>query len=169
MEPKILEKDEIILIGFSFFGDPFQLSDDWTSENEIGRLWKRFFSYLGTHKSSLKHIVDPNVAYEVHIVHKETPTTGNMDIFVGLEVKTLEDIPPRVLVKILPATKYAVFTLVGQEITSDWGWTIYREWLPASGYQESFPFSFQYYDQRFKGLDNIKESVLDVYIPIKDR
>ena len=42
MEPRIVESERIILVGFSFFGDPFALSAGWTEENEIGRLWQRF-------------------------------------------------------------------------------------------------------------------------------
>ncbi|GEM_PF-3859724 len=41
MEPTIRELDQIILVGFSFFGDPFAESSGWTEENEIGRLWNR--------------------------------------------------------------------------------------------------------------------------------
>jgi len=50
MEPTMIEKRQMILLGFSFFGDPFKISGGWTEENEIGRLWKRFMAYLSKHR-----------------------------------------------------------------------------------------------------------------------
>ena len=38
VEIHYFEKDQIILLGFSFFGDPFSISGEWTEDNEIGRL-----------------------------------------------------------------------------------------------------------------------------------
>jgi predicted transcriptional regulator YdeE len=57
--------------------------------------------------------------------------------------------------------------LHGAEITSDWYQMIYQDWMPTSGYHQSGSYSIQRYDQRFKGLDQIDDSVLDVYIPIE--
>ena len=65
----------------------------------------------------------------------------------------------------LPATEYAVFTLKGKQISSDWHLEI-DQWISKAGYQGAHPFSFQYYDERFKGLDKIGESQLDVYMPV---
>lgn len=167
MEPKIIEKDQIILLGFSFFGDPFTVSGGWTEENEIGILWKRFMTFMENNRNRIKHITDSEVCYEVHLCNEGTASKGNFEIFVGLEVEKLEDVPVEMLIKILPPTKYAVFTLKGEQITSDWGRKIYHEWIPSSEYQEAYEYLFQYYDNRFKGLKNIEESVLDIYVPIK--
>lgn len=165
MEPTIIERGQIMLIGFSFFGDPFQASSEWTEENEIGRLWHRLMAYLAEHGGSLKHL-KPDVGYELHVEHPETAAKGHFEVFVGLEIERLEAAPVELLLKILPATQYAVFTLRGQQINSDWPRTIYQEWLPGSGYQAAYPYNFQYYDQRFKGLDRLDESEIDVYVPI---
>jgi len=45
MEPRTTQGERIVLAGFSFFGDPFAETGYWTEENEIGRLWNRFFRY----------------------------------------------------------------------------------------------------------------------------
>ena len=74
--------------------------------------------------------------------------------------------PVELLVKVLPPATYAVFTMRGQQIISDWHHAIYHQWLPQSGYQIAGGYSFQFYDHRFKGLDNVDESVLDVYMPV---
>ena len=165
----MIEKGQVILVGFSFFGDPFQLSGEWREENEIGRLWQRFMTYMAHHGDQIKHLTNKSVCYEVHIEHEETPLKGHYEIFVGIEVEQLEDIPVDVLMKILPPTTYAVFTLKGQQIASDWSRMVYYDWLPGSGYQVAYNYGFQLYDHRFKGLQNLDESELDIYIPVKSR
>lgn len=166
MEVKVIDRDQIMLAGFSFYGDPFETSAGWTEENEIGRLWVRFMTYCSNHPQFGQHFDVETTNYELHIEHDETSTKGFYEVFVGVQAESLEHVPFDVLVKILPATQYAVFTLSGEEITSDWNRMIYNEWLPGSGYKVTHPYSFQLYDSRFKGLDKIEESILDVYIPV---
>lgn len=167
MEPTaIIEKGQMLLVGFSFFGDPFSMSGEWTEENEIGRLWHRFISYMTKNQDCIKHIVDNEVAYEVHVEHEETKLKGHSEVFVGVEVEELEDVPVEMLMKTLPPITYAVFTLKGQQITSDWPKMI-GQWMTQSGYQQAYTYGFQRYDQRFKGIERIDESELDVYVPIK--
>ena len=168
MEPAFVEKGPMILVGFSFFGDPFKASSGWTEENEIGRLWQRFITYLMDHRDRIKHIAGGKVSYELHVTHEETASTGDFEVFVGVEVERLEDVPVELLVKILPATKYAVFTLEGTQITSDWSKMI-SEWLPQAGYESAGHYGIQRYDRRFKGVENIEESELDVYVPVRRR
>ena len=166
MEPQIVEKPQMMLLGLSFFGDPFSLSAGWTEENEIGRLWKRFMAYLAEQGQQLRHVVSDAVAYEVHIYHEETPQTGEFEVFVGVEVSQLEGMPLEMSAKILPPATYAVFSLEGEQIASDWPLLITSQWLPEAGYQADHSHSIQVYDERFKGVQRIDESVLDVYIPL---
>ncbi len=155
----------MLLGGMSFFGDPFSISAEWTEENEIGRLWNRFIAYLMKEDWDLLSTEDRTM-YEVHTEHDETDQKGNFEVFVGKEVDTLDKVPVELLVKVLPASTYAVFTLKGADITSDWPRAVYQEWLPASDYRLAHPFGFQLYDERFKGMDKLKESTLDVYVPV---
>ncbi len=166
METRIVESDRIVLVGFSFFGDPFAASGGWTEENEIGRLWSRFIAYIEQHGERIQ-LVDAMVGYEVHIEHPETAAKGHYEVFVGAKVAQLQDVPVQLLVKVLPPTRYAVFTLVGEEITADWSKHIYAEWMPAAGYQKAHPFMFELYDERFKGIDHLDESIIDIYVPVK--
>jgi AraC family transcriptional regulator len=83
-----------------------------------------------------------------------------------MEVAQIEDVPIELLVKVLPAVTYVVFALKGRQITSDWSHVI-GKWMSRTGYERAYPYGFELYDQRFKGLDNIEESELDVYVPIK--
>jgi predicted transcriptional regulator YdeE len=168
MQPTIVQKDEIILIGVSFYGDPFETSAGWTEDNQIGRLWQRLLTYLAENPDKIQHPVAEQASYEVHIYGPETMTKGLFEVFIGVAVEQLETVPVDLLVKVLPATKYAVFTLEGEKISSDWHLEI-DQWIKAAGYEHAHPYSFQYYDARFKGLDRLAESQLDVYMPVKKR
>lgn len=149
----------------SFYGDPFDARGAWSEENQIGRLWARFMAYLDHNSQRILHCLPEDVAYEVHVYGEETMTQGLFEIFVGVQVERLESPPVELLAKVLPASHYAVFTFHGEQITSDWVWEIDR-WLAESGCQRSHPYSFQRYDRRFKGMDRIAESTLDVYLPV---
>ena len=166
MEPKIMDLPEIVLAGFNFYGDPFRLSGGWTEENEIGRLWVRFMNYLREHHDRLPPLKDDHVCYEVHIQHPETPERGEYEVFVGMEIQRLEHLPVELSVKVLPARQYAVFTLKGQQITSDWEQGVVGKWFSRSGRQADDSYGFQRYDQRFKGLDQVEESEIEVYVPL---
>jgi len=166
MQPTIVRKNKITLVGVSFYGDPFETSAGWTEDNQIGRLWQRLMAYLAKNPDKIKHPVPVQASYEVHIYGPETMTKGLFEVFIGIAVERLETVPVDFLIKVLPTAEYAVFTLKGKQISSDWHLEI-NEWIAAAGYEHAHPYSFQYYDARFKGLDQIEESQLDVYMPVK--
>lgn len=169
MKPVIIHSQPITLAGFSFFGDPFAESSGWKEENEIGRVWNRFMVFLSNKGADIHHIQEASCFYEVHINHPETATTGHVEVFVGIQVSQLQEIPVELSIKRLPESQYAVFTLEGELIASDWYKLIYEEWLPASGYLAPFPYMFELYDQRFKGIDRLDESVIEAHIPIQPK
>jgi len=168
MKAEIVEKPALLLVGFDFFGDPFRSYSGWSEENEIGRLWARWIAYLQNAQPPLSHVLPQSVMYEVHVYHPETLQTGEFEVFVGNEVSAFDEFPPEVVVKTLPASRYAVFTLSGQEITADWPWVMDTEWLPALGVRRRTTYNFQRYDARFKGMDALDASELDVYVPLED-
>ncbi len=170
MDPtQITDRPRLLLAGFSFFGDPFAFSDGWSMDNEIGRLWQRFMAFLAAHEQQLPGMTPERAMFEVHVEHPETRSQGRFEVFTGIAIEGFEALPVELVVKVLPPTTYAIFTLCGEAIIGDWGQRIYQEWLPQSAYCPAYPYSFQYYDERFKGLDRIEESVLDVYIPVAPR
>lgn len=166
-EPIIVESPGLLVVGLNFFGDPFASSAGWTEENEIGRLWQRMMRYLEHHPDAIRHPRDPDAMLEIHLWNETAEQTGEYDVFVGMTVTVVENVPVDLLVKVLPATTYAVFTLEGEEITGDWAKSIYAEALPAAGYQTAHDYMIQWYDARFQGLDQVADSKLDVYIPVK--
>ncbi len=162
MQPKIIDSEKIILAGMSFYGDPFDTHSGWDEENHIGQLWKRFFRFLAKKGEAIQ----PSGLYEVHIYSDETREKGLFEVFVGFQVTEISEIPLELLIKVLPVTQYAIFTFQGEQITADWE-KIMEQWLADSGYQSPNTYNFQYYDERFKGMDQLAESTLDVYIPIQ--
>ena len=171
-EPLIIDEEKMVLIGMEFFGDPFKTSESWSSQNEIGILWSRFSNFMSREENEVFQAkIDTKEAFEVHIESRDTTRTKEFHVFVGYPLKDpadLIDLPLELVIKILPATKYALFTLKGKEITSNWAEKIYNVWLANSEYVSSHRFLIERYDaERFKGLgEQLDESELDVLIPV---
>lgn len=165
-EPRLVDAPGMTVVGLNFYGDPFETSAGWTEENEIGRLWNRFIAFWEHRADEIPSVRYPDVMLEIHIWGDNTEVTGEFDVFVGVEVTALDHLPVPLLVKILPTTTYAMFTLEGDEITGDWAQSIYRGWMGQHGYRSAHPYMIQWYDSRFQGLDNVEASRLDVYIPV---
>ncbi|MHA1557781.1 MAG: GyrI-like domain-containing protein [Candidatus Heimdallarchaeota archaeon] len=167
MEPKIVNKDEMKLIGCVFYGDPFHSVKGWEMENEIGKLWVRFSNLISEVKHQLKDsIINPTISYEVHIDPVVVKEEKKWYVFIGVEVKNFDNAPLEMFCKILPKTKYAIYTAKSTNFreANDY---IYKEWLPKSKYKESHSFQIQAYDStRFTGMGE-NESEIDFYIPIK--
>ena len=161
MQPVIQRYPRIILAGFSFFGDPFHSHAGWTETNEIGRLWQRLLQYLGQQGSEQQY---PSRSYEIHLQNHQTHQTGEFEVFVGFDIPNLDQVPVELCLKFLPEGEYAVFTLQGEAIQMDE--PIIDRWLKDNGYTMASPLFVQRYDERFKGLDHLAESELDVLVPI---
>jgi predicted transcriptional regulator YdeE len=165
--PILIDHPPASIVGMTFYGDPFSASAGWTEENEIGRLWARMMAYWQAHSATLRHVREPGVMLEIHVWSEASRHTGEFDVFVGVEVAELEAVPVDLVVKLLPATTYAIFTLEGEEITTDWPQQIYQAWMSEASYESAHPYMIQHYDARFKGLDHLEGSELDIYIPVK--
>ena len=166
MKPAITDKRKIILVGVDFYGNPYQEAGGWSQQNAIGQLWNRFNNFYAKKKDSIKHLVSES-GYEVWIDFEGEENSKNDYIFVGMGVKMLDELPLELVARILPETNYAVFTLKGAEIKSNWPPKILSEWLPETGLEQSFTFIMEYYDtKRFKGVDD-PSSELDIYVPVK--
>jgi AraC family transcriptional regulator len=165
MEPRVVKEQVWIVVGMGFYGDPFSQAAGWSEDNEIGLLWQRFSALFEKQGGGIKHAADPEAMLEIHVETEESGEKGLFEVFVGMRVERLEDVPLECTVKILPATEYAVFTLEGEEIISDWG-KMMQDWMTESGYRQAHKYGVQYYDRRFKGLDKVKDSMLDVYVPV---
>ncbi len=172
MEARVVKSDGILLVGMSFYGDPFERASAWDEDNEIGALWKRFGSYCAAEPSAVAARADDGtVGYELHIRHAETAKTGRYEVFVGVEVRSLEAVPIRLSAKVLPPADYAVITVRAYEMDGDWMRKMFEEVVPGLGrsVDEAAAFSFERYDERFRGMDTLAESAFDYYIPLSPR
>lgn len=168
MQHEIVERDRIILAGMVFYGDPFKDNEGWSEENEIGKLWGKFSTVWDRGGEWTERVINPDIGYEVHIEPDDYHETKEFYVMVGAQVEEVEHLPLEFFVKVLPSTTYAVSTLRGSEITSNWPDTIYKEWLPQSAYEEAYKFTVERYGPSFKGTDD-PESELEIWVPIRPR
>lgn len=168
MEPQITRKLSLKLVGCVYYGDPFHHGEEWTVENEVGKLWQRFMSLSQKYSSLLAGIsAKKNSAYEVHIEPEEYRTTKNYYVFVGVEVTSIEEIPLEMFVKVLPETRYALFTtkLKDKHLAAQ----VLENWIPQNGYEQAYPYIIEAYDaNRFRGIDDVT-SEIDWYLPVKEK
>jgi predicted transcriptional regulator YdeE len=166
VEYTIIKKKRIILVGMDFYGNPYKEAGGWSMQNAIGQLWKRFSAFYEKKKDTIKHLASES-GYELWVDFDGKEDPKDDYIFVGAAVKKLQDPPLELVARILPETKYAVFTLKGDEIKSDWPSKAATQWLTETGLQRSYPYIIEYYDsKRFKGVDN-KNAELDIYVPVR--
>lgn len=168
MKIQIVEKGPIFLAGMSFYGDPFHEAGDWSMDNEIGYLWRRFMDYWQKNQEFLKSISPNKDFYEAHIHTPESSGKGFFEVFVGQEVAQdcLSSLLPELCVKVFPPNQYARVDLVGDQILSDWYMDLDLQ-LNQKGWQRKDLYFFQVYDERFKGMDRISESELSAFIPVE--
>ena len=163
----IIHETALWLVGMNFYGDPFSNASPWEEANAVGTLWGRFMNLWENAPEAIKEQRTPNQMAEIFFETGETEAKGVYEVFVGVIVHRINEIPLSCVAKYLPANTYAVFTLRGAEITDDWLNRVVSEWLPTSGYRVAANYSIQIYDQRFQGVDRIDVSEIDVYIPIQ--
>ncbi len=165
MKKELVHLDSMLLGGVNFYGDPISTKGGWDSENEIGKTWSRFMGYLTDHPERPYSRNKPYM-YEVHIYGSETAGKGYFEVFVGEEVNSAQ-LPVALCSKFIPESDYMKLTLFGNEITGDWWQKLDSEIIPAKGVGRNSPYIIQAYDERFKGMDDIGNSILDVYIPVE--
>ena len=168
MNPKIIPRRPIILVGMNFFGDPFNKASSWSEDNEIGRLWKRFNLFLENNPESINYRKNTAAFLEVHIINEQINETGEYEVFVGTEVEKIKEIPLECAAKFLPSTEYAVFSISGKEITDMDLWKkVYDEWIPNAGYESSYNYNFQFYGKKCFDLNKIEDAKVDLYFPVR--
>jgi predicted transcriptional regulator YdeE len=165
METKLVSLHPLLLGGLCFYGDPISAKGGWDSENEIGKTWSRFSEFLRENPDR-PYSSHGGTMYEIHIYGIETRSKGYFEVFVGEEVNTAQ-LPIALSTKFIPASDYLKITLNGNEITGDWWHELDTKIMPSSGSKRNFAYLIQAYDEKFKGMDKIEDSILDVYIPVE--
>ena len=153
MDPKIIDLEALNLVGVAYYGTP--------EGGAFGKAWDRFIKF----DELISHRANKN-SYGVEIYGPDFFQGGQWTYFPSVAVSSLQEIPVGMLGTILPASKYAVFTVTGRLARiGEMFQYAYHDWLPASKYEVAYPFDFELYDGRFHG--DVDDSIIDIYIPIK--
>jgi predicted transcriptional regulator YdeE len=166
MQTELVHLHSMLLGGVNFYGDPISTKGSWDSENEIGKTWNRFMEYLTEHPERPYSCNKPYL-YEIHIYGSETACKGYFEVFVGEEIHNAQ-LSMALCTKYIPESDYIKITLYGHEMTGDWWQQLETDIIPAQGVRKNSSYIIQAYDERFKGMDDIGNSILDVYIPVEN-
>jgi AraC family transcriptional regulator len=155
-EPDLLECEEKLLVGISFF-----IEED-CAINDLSKEWGRFMNELNT----VKHKLQPEKLYQVQYWSDQQELNG-LYFFIGVEVTQLEDINSLFVVKTIPKGRYLRFVHKG--LANKVGYTykfIYNQFLPNTDFKLTQPFNFEYYGPKCLGPYN-ENSESEIYIPVE--
>jgi AraC family transcriptional regulator len=157
MEPKIVTLGPIHLAGQPYFGSP--------EGGEFGKAWARF----DTKNHPVPNRTDPKLYYGLEIYGPEFMSEHKWTYMPCVEVRDFSELSGLLFGKTLPARTYAVFTaLHGLASIPETFMYAYDQWLPASKYEATYEFDFEFYDDdRFHG-DGPDEQI-DLYIPVREK
>lgn len=157
VEPKIIEKAAMQMVGLAFKGEP--------TPDKIMPLWVELLARAG----EIKNAVNPDEAWGAYIMLDEEENSMNMICFAGFEVSKPTDLPEGMEVLEVPAGKYAVFTHIGllDNLKETYGY-IYGVWAQTNDkyFLNNAP-QLEFYGPNFEGGST--ESQLDLLIPIIDK
>ena len=146
MEPKIITKKEMIIVGLT------------SDRSDICGLWTKY----SEREKDIEHKVE-GAGYELHRFLKDS-----IEVTVGIEVTQAEAISEGLSVIHVPAGQYAIFT----HRIANGGYEglnpVMNKWLTTGSYEQADNFIIEVYDERFKG-GNQPDSEIDFWIPIKPR
>lgn len=161
MEPRIIKKDALKLIGLMYYGD----NKNW----EIPKIWDAFLPMM----EKISNRLPVREAYGVCFYTDSFTKNGLFYYLAGIPVSSLEEIPMALVGKTFPASEYSVFTHKGliagktNDIRETFTY-IYGTWLPKSSYINPYAFDFEFYDEHYKGRED-PASEIDICIPIRKR
>lgn len=152
MEYTLIEKPALTVVGMLYEGG--------NPNNEIGATWMRFNQRSAEIKNALEE-----AAYGVCVTRPDLPQ-GAFEYLCGFAVSKLEDVPAGMVVRNLPATRYAVFKHVGplESLRATYN-AIYQQAMPKSGLEINGMFDMEVYTDEFK--DFAPDSVFYIYVPVK--
>jgi predicted transcriptional regulator YdeE/DNA-binding transcriptional MerR regulator len=152
MEPKFVDLPTFTVAGMCYYGK--------NQNQEISVMWGEANQRFG----ELKNVCE-DAAYGLCITIPNA-VPGEFEYVASLKVSSEEDIPEGMVVRHVPAAKYAVFTHVGalDKLKDTYNY-IYQTWVPQSGLQLAGAYDFEYYNEDFK--DFASDSRFYIYIPVK--
>ena len=153
MEPTFVNLPAFTVVGMRYFGK--------NENQEIHAMWED--ANKNFHK--IKN-VSREAAYGV-CQNVPGAAEGEFEYIAGLQVSKVEDVPAGMVMRQVPAHKYAVFTHVGalDKLRDTYNY-IYQVWLPKSGYKPLGGLDFEYYNEDFK--DFAPDSRFYIYVALQE-
>jgi AraC family transcriptional regulator len=153
MEPKFVTKEAFKVVGMSYIGK--------NENQEIPQLWEVFNIRMKEVKSA-----EP-CCYGTCFGDVEGAAEDEFEYVACVAVEGTPDIPEGMVMREIPAHKYAVFTHHGSLKTlHDTYQYIYNTWLPQSGYELDGKFDMEMYDDDFN-MDVWDNSKFYIYVAVK--
>jgi len=154
MEPTFVTRPAFNVVGLCYQG---------TNQNqEIAAMWGDF----NRREKEATAIAVPNTLYYGVCNMIAGLPEGHFEYVAGIEVPDGAPVPAGMVIRQVPAARYAVFphrgSLDGLHATFE---RIHSEWLPASGLEPTGSLDMEVYTDEFK--DFAPDSVLYVYVPVK--
>lgn len=136
------------------------LSERYTydTSNAIPSQWQRFGPYLGKVPGQVRG-VSYGVCYNAD-------DAGNFDYLCGVEVSDLSTVPAELSHLQIAAQRYAVFShrehisMIRRTLN-----TIWKQWLPASGYVPVDAPNFERYDEKFDPVSGM--GGFEIWVPVR--
>lgn len=152
IEPKIILDREFKVVGLRKAVKPGDIA--------IRYLWEEF----SIRKLEISNAVLPAASLGICEYMPNITDEDEFDYLAGVEVTDFQSIPDGMVTKLIPKSKYAVFThqgpIRGLKATYQ---SIYGVWLPNSDYELAELDTIELYDPK----PGCPEDTLDIYIPIR--
>ena len=160
MNPKMIDKDAFAVIGISARTSN---GKEVTADGVIAPMWGRFFeeSLLG----KIPHKADSNIV--AVYADYASDHNGEYTFVLGARVTSDAEVPPGMVVKKIPAQKFAVLTSEkgpAPEVVPQLWMKINSLPKTAAGGDRLYKADFEIYDQRARYPESLQ---MDVYVGIK--
>jgi len=160
MNPRAVQQDEFTVVGIAVRTSN---AEQMTPERPIGKQWERLFKEGVL--AAIPNKADGNIValYTEYASDKD----GEYTYVLGGRVTKVESVPAGMVVKNVPAGRYAVFTSEKgpvQKVVVEMWQKVWATPKTALGGDRTYKADFEVYDQRAK---NPADSVVDLYVSVR--
>ena len=162
MNPKVVEEAGFNVIGIA---ERTTNAKEMSGEGVIGKQWGRFFQ--DNQLAQIPNKADTSII--AVITDYATDKDGEYTHLIGARVTSTADVPAGMVVKKVPAGKYAIFTSekgpVAQVVVGTWK-RIWMQPKTAPGGDRAYKADYEVYDERARDPENTQ---MDVHVGLSKR
>ncbi|MEK5233264.1 effector binding domain-containing protein [Lysinibacillus sp. FSL K6-0232] len=158
-EPKVVERPAFYIMGIA---EETSNAQEITAQAKISQLWTDFYQQNIIGQIANRHNATIYGLYSDYA----TDVNGDYTITLGVEVSNTNEAPAGMVLKTIPAAKYAVFTsqtgTIPEIVIQTWQdiWA----WFASAEVERTYTGDFEVYDER---CTNPQKAQVDIYIAIK--